>query len=69
MGDSPASEGIRALDEWQMGLIYETAMRYPIEALRRGFAERERSTAAFDDADLIEMGYSGEEIVAIKGKG
>jgi len=69
LGVSPASETIRELDEWQTGLIYETAMNYPLEGLRKSFHDRRKSPAGFDDDDLLDMGYSREDIVAIKGKG
>ncbi len=68
LGVSPASETIQKLDEWQIGLIYETAMNYPADGLRRSYFDRKKSTSNFDDDDLIDMGYSPEEIKAIKGE-
>ena len=68
LGVSPASEAISDLDEWQTGLIYETAMNYPLEGLRKNYRDRKKSPAGFDDDDLLEMGYSHDEIAAIKGK-
>ena len=69
LGISPTSRTIRNLDEWQIGLIYETAMNYPVEGLRKTYFERKKSTANFDDEDLLNMGYSPEDIAAIKGLG
>jgi len=60
---------MRALDGWQMGLIYEAAMCFPIEGLRRAYRERKKSPANFDDGDLLELGYSRPEIAEIKGGG
>jgi hypothetical protein len=68
LGVSPASETIRALDEWQIGLIYETAMNYPIEGMRQSYWKRKNSAANFDDGDLADLGYSPEEIAEIKGQ-
>ncbi len=67
LGVSPASKTIHALDEWQIGLIYEVAMSYPIEGLRRSFFERKKSVEAVDDEDLLELGLSLEVIAEIKG--
>ena len=69
LGASPASSEIQNLDDWQTGLIYETAMSYPEEWLRRGFFEQKKSASNFDDEDMLKMGYSAKEIAAIKGKG
>ena len=68
LGVSPASKTIRALDEWQIGLMYEVAMSYPIEGLRRSFFERKKSVEAVDDEDLLELGLSPDAIAEIKGK-
>jgi hypothetical protein len=68
LGLSPTSRTIRNLDGWQTGLIYETAMNYPVEGLRRCYFDRKKSISNFDDADLIKAGYSPEEIAQIKGK-
>jgi hypothetical protein len=68
LGVSPASKTIHRLDDWQIGLIYETAMNYPLEGLRKCYFDRKRSTSNFDDDDLTDMGYSPEEIAAIKGR-
>ena len=67
LGVSPASRTISRLDDWLTGLIYETAMGYPVEGLRKSYFDRKKSSASFDDDDLLEMGYSHEEIAAIKG--
>ncbi len=68
LGVSPASKTIQKLDDWQIGLIYETAMNYPVEGLRRSYFDRKKSTSNFDDDDLIDMGYTPEEIKSIKGE-
>ena len=68
LGVSPASKTIRRLDDRITGLIYEIAMGYPVEGLRKSYYDRKKSTASFDDDDLLEMGYSHEEIAAIKGE-
>ena len=69
MGVSPASRTIRRLDDWQIGLIYEAAMNFPVEGLRKCYFDRRKSASNFDDGDLYDMGYSPEEIAAIKGQG
>lgn len=68
MGLSPTSRTIQSLDDWQVGLIYEMAMNYPLEGLRKSYFEQKKSTANFDDAAILDMGYSPEEIALIKGK-
>jgi hypothetical protein len=68
LGVSPASKTIRALDEWQRGLIYEVAMSYPIEGLRKSFFERKESVESADDDDLLDLGLSPDIIAQIKGK-
>ena len=68
MGISPTSREIRDLDYWQIRLIYETAMSFPLEGLRKAFHERKRSAANFNDDDLLEAGYSPEEFAAIRGE-
>ena len=68
LGVSPASRTIQNLDDWQIGLIYETAMNYPVDGLRRCYFDRKKSTSNFDDGDLLDMGYSPEEIAEIKGE-
>jgi hypothetical protein len=68
LGVSPTSREIRNLDEWQIGLIYETAMNYPVEGLRKCYLDRKKSTSNFDEEDLLDMDYSPEEIAEIKGK-
>ena len=69
MGASPASREIRRLDDWQVGLLYEVAMGYPVEGLRKSYWERKKSVNNFADDDLLDMGYSLDEIEHIKGKG
>jgi hypothetical protein len=66
LGVSPASETIRALDDWQIGLIYEVAMNYPIEGMRQSYWKRKNQAANIDDEDLADLGYSPEEIAEIK---
>ena len=66
LGHSPTSKTIQDIDSWLIGLIYETAMCYPVEGLRRSYFQRKKSISNFDDEDLLEAGYSPEEI---KGKG
>jgi hypothetical protein len=68
LGVSPASKTIRALDEWQIGLMYEVAMSYPIEGLRKSFFERKNSVEAVDDEDLLDLGLSPDVIAQIKGQ-
>jgi hypothetical protein len=71
LGVSPASRTIQRLDGWQIGLIYETVMNYPLEGLRRCYFDRKKSIDNIDDDDLLDfdMGYSPDEIAEIKGKG
>ena len=66
---SPASRAIRRLDDWQIGLIYETAMCYPAEALRKCYFDQKKSIVNFDDEDILDMGYTLEEIAQMKGNG
>jgi hypothetical protein len=66
LGVSPASETIHALDDWQIGLIYEVAMNYPIEGMRQSYWKRMNQASNFDDDDLADLGYSPEEIAEIK---
>jgi hypothetical protein len=68
LGVSPASRTIQRLDDWQIGLIYETAMSYPLEGLRKCYFDRKKSMDNMDDEDLFDAGYSPEEIAEIKGK-
>jgi hypothetical protein len=61
---------MQSLDDWQIGLIYETAMNFPIDGLRQNYHNRKSSTENIDDDDLLDpdMGYSQEEVDMIKGK-
>jgi hypothetical protein len=68
LGLSPTSRTIRNLDDWQVGLIYETVMNYPLEGLRKCYFDRKKSVGNFDDEDLLEQGYSPAEIAEIKGQ-
>jgi len=58
---------LKDLDEWQIGLIYETAMNFPVDGLRRSYFEAKKSVTNFDNTDLLDMGYSPEEFAEIKG--
>jgi len=68
LGVSPTSQQIRDLDYWQIRLIYETAMCFPLEGLRKAFHERKMSPPDFKDEDLLEAGYSPEEFADIRGE-
>jgi hypothetical protein len=70
LGVSPASKTIRALDDWHIGLVYEAAMNYPLEGLRRSYWNRKNGVAGLDEEGLAgdDMGYTPEEIAEIKGK-
>ncbi|GHU24777.1 hypothetical protein FACS1894164_12220 [Spirochaetia bacterium] len=66
LGISPVDKGITDLDDWQIGLLYEIAMEYPIEGLRRHYSESKRSISVFDDQELIDAGYTLEQIREMK---
>lgn len=68
MGVSPASSTIRALDEWQISLMYEVAMNYPIEGLRKSYYDRKKSIEQVPDEEFLDLGYTLEEIAQMKGK-
>jgi len=68
LGISPASRAVQRLDDWQVGLIYETAMNYPVDGLRRCYFDSKKSVGNFEDDDMLDLGYTPEEIAAIKGK-
>jgi hypothetical protein len=55
------------LNDWQIGLIYEMAMQYPEEWVRSSFFEQKKSVSNLDDRDMLDLGYSREEIARIKG--
>jgi hypothetical protein len=44
-------------------------MNYPLEGLRRSYYDRKKSVSNFENDDLLDMGYSPDEITEIKGKG
>lgn len=67
LGVSPTSKTIRDLDEWQIGLIYETAMNFPVDGLRKSYFKRQSSVETVDDDDFLDLGYTMEEIEMIKG--
>jgi hypothetical protein len=70
LGVSPASKEMQALDEWQIGLMYEIAMNFPVDGLRKSYLERKEKEAVenIDDEDLAELGLSQTDIDQIKGK-
>jgi hypothetical protein len=43
-------------------------MNYPIDGLRNCYFDAKKSVTNFEDADLLDLGYSPKEIAAIKGK-
>jgi hypothetical protein len=59
---------IQRLNDWQIGLMYETVMNYPAAWLRTCYAEQKKSAVNFEDDDLLDMGYSVEEIAQMKGE-
>jgi len=59
--------GTQELTDWQIGLIYEAAMQFPEEWMRKNFFEQKKSVANLDDRDMLDMGYSREDIARIKG--
>jgi hypothetical protein len=67
LGVSPASKTIRTLDEWQIGLMYEVAMSYPIEGMRKSYFERKNSIEQVPDEEFLDLGYSLAEIAEMKG--
>jgi hypothetical protein len=44
-------------------------MNYPLEGLRQCYLDRKKSAGNFDDEDLLDQGYSPDEIAEIKGQG
>jgi hypothetical protein len=56
------------LGEWQAGLLYETIMNFPVDALRQNYAEQRKKAITIPDEDLIEVGYTLAQIAAMKGK-
>jgi hypothetical protein len=48
--------------------MYEAAMSYPIEGMRKSFFERKESVESADDDDLLDLGLSPDIISQIKGK-
>jgi len=42
-------------------------MNFSIESMRHGYYESKKSVTNLDDADILDMGYTPEEIAAIKG--
>jgi predicted enzyme involved in methoxymalonyl-ACP biosynthesis len=57
-------QSARGLDSWLINLVFETAMEYPIESVRKAYHEEKRKSFVgdFDDSDLIEAGYTPEEL-------
>jgi hypothetical protein len=69
LGISPASEDIAALDDWQINVLYEVIMSFPLEGLRQQYAEYKKSVAnTFDMQDLLDAGYSLDKIKGINGE-
>jgi hypothetical protein len=68
LGVSPTSRTIQNLDDWQIGLIYETAMNYPVDGLRKCYFDHKKSVSNLDDDGILDMGYSPDEIAEIKGE-
>jgi hypothetical protein len=48
--------------------MYEVAMNYPVDGLRRVYFDRKKGPSNIEDEDLLELGYSLEEIEQIKGE-
>jgi hypothetical protein len=50
--------------------MYETAMNFPVDGLRKSYLDRKDKEAVenIDDEDLAELGLSQSEIDQIKGK-
>jgi len=44
------------------------AMNYPAEAVRRAYFADKKSTGNFSEDDILDLGYSPEDIALIKGK-
>jgi hypothetical protein len=68
LGLSPTSRTIQSLEDWHIGLLYETAMNYTVEELRKCYFDRKKSVSNFDSDAILDAGYSPDEIAAIKGK-
>jgi hypothetical protein len=49
--------------------MYEVAMSYPIEGLRKSYFERKKSIEQVPDEEFLDFGYTLEEIAQMKGKG
>ena len=56
------------LTDWQIGLIYEIAMHFSEEGLRRNYWEQKKSIVNVDDSEMLNLGYTREEIARIKGQ-
>jgi len=57
-------QSARGLDSWLINLIFEMAMEYPIESVRHAYYEEKKKSfmGGFDDSELIEAGYTPEEL-------
>ena len=64
---SPVNNDIQKLSDWQIGLIYETAMNYPVDGLRQSYLDAKKTACNFDDNDLMDFGYTPEDIAVFKG--
>jgi len=69
LGISPTSKTIADLTFWQIELMYETAMSYPIESLRHYYFQNKKNTVTADDTDLLALGYTPEQIAEMKDRG
>jgi ethanolamine ammonia-lyase large subunit len=66
LGISPTAT--KKINDWQIGLIYEMAMSYPIDGLREWYFKDKKSVSHVDEDKLKELGYTPEMIAKIKGK-
>jgi len=61
------------LTDWQKGLLYEVAMNYTEDGLRRNYMEELRkkkiSVSNISEEDMLAMGYSRADVSQMKGNG
>jgi hypothetical protein len=71
LGVSPASKTIHALDDWQIGLLYEVAIHFPLDSLRRSYYEHQNANNVknIDPDDLASLGLPPSVINDIMEKG
>ena len=68
LGVSPASREIEALDDWQINVLYEVVMSFPTQGLRKQYFDNKKTISnTFDTQDLIDAGYTLEQIKEING--